>query len=910
MSEPFSPPDTRPDWTASIRARLAGLDVDPLRVDDIVDELAQHLDDRYDELLDGGAEPAAAHRTALDELAGPHVLGRALRSVGPPAPQPGPAIGTPPPGGWLTTLRHDARDGLRSLRASPGLTVVALSTLSLGIGASVAIFSVVNAALLRPLPFAEPDRLVRVWGTAPKMGVPRLSFPGAVYTYFGRRARDLSPIAAYAGTRVTVINGAGDAERIRGTEVTANFFATLGRSPVHGRTFRPDEEAPRRNQVAIIGHGLWQRRFGGNPHIVGTVLRLAEGPTTIVGVMPPDFDFPDRSEVWFPLATDPESTDCWCHEAIGRLAPGRTPADGAREIAWLTDDFWREREGKPARGGQAKTPEAVVIAQPLAETLSGDIRRPLVVLLAAVGMVLLIACANIANLLLGRAGARAREIAVRACLGASPWRIARQLFVESLLLGLGGALAGLAVAAWGARVLGRIAVERLSYVRDVPIDPMVLGFTVAIALATVVFFGVAPAVRAARVDAGGVVRDGGRTTRSAGARRLADALVAGQFALSLVLLVGAVLLLRSLGNLLAVDPGFRPDHVLVGRLTLPRPDRPSEATLTEGRAFYAALADRVRALPGVASFGFVSVAPFSAGGFGQIFTIKGREPANGEPPLVTNVRAASPGYKDAIGLTLTRGRWIEETDRADSPLVAVVDETLARRYWPSGEALGHEIRMGRNGPWATIVGVVASVKHGDLGAAADRYVYFPQVQTPFLEMDLVVRTATEPGSLVTAIRHEIRRLDPSLPFYDVHMVEDALAESVGTRRLTNRMLAAFSFAALVLAALGIYGVMALNVAQRVQEFGVRMALGASRSAVLTLVLRQGLRLSLIGIGLGLGATLWLTRYLDALLFGVAPLDPAVLGGAAALLLVVALSGCYLPARRATRTNPLDALRST
>jgi putative ABC transport system permease protein len=900
----------RPDWGAAIRSRLAGLDADPRRLDDIVDELGQHLDDRYDELRDAGLDTAAAQRTALEELAAPHVLGRALRPVAlPPAPPPTPLGAPAMPGGWLTGLRQDIRDGLRSLRASPGLSAVALLTLALGIGASVAIFSVVNAVLLRPLPFAEPDRLVAFWATAPQMGVPHMAFPDALYSYFGRRGRDLSPVAAYAGTRVTVVGGDGDPERISGAAVTANFFATLGRTPLRGRAFQPAEEAPRQAKVVVIGHGLWQRRFGGDPGIVGSPLRLADGTATIVGVMPSGFDFPNRSEIWMPLATDPQSIDCWCNDTIGRLAPGRTAADAAREMARLNDDFWRERQGQPARDLQPKDPSAVIIAAPLADTLSGDVRRPLLILLAAVGIVLLIACANIANLLLARAGARAREIAVRACLGASPWRVARQLFVESVLLALGGAIGGLMVAAWGARGLGRLAAERLSYVQDVPIDPLVLGFTLAIASLTVVVFGVAPAVRAARVDAIGAGRDGSRTTRSAGARRLADGFVVGQVALSLVLLVGAVLLLRSLGNLLAIDPGFRPEHVLVGRLTLPTPDRPAEVNLREGRAFYAALSERIGALPGVTSFGLVSVAPFSDGGFGQIFTVKGREPAAGEPTLVTQVRAATPGYRSAIGLALKWGRWIEDRDQSESPLVVVVDETLAHRYWPDGSALGHDIRLGRNGPWRTIVGVVASVKHGDLGADAQRYVYVPHVQAPFLERDLVVRTSIEPGGLAAAIRHEIRTLDPGLPFYDVHTLDDAVARSVGTRQLTNRTLAAFSLAALVLAAVGIYGVIALNVSQRVQEFGVRVALGASRPAVLGLVLRQGLRLVLLGVALGLAATAWLTRYLGTLLFGVAPLDPLVIAGATVTLIAVALIACYVPARRATRIDPLRALRT-
>jgi predicted permease len=386
-------------------------------------------------------------------------------------------------------------------------------------------------------------------------------------------------------------------------------------------------------------------------------------------------------------------------------------------------------------------------------------------------------------------------------------------------------------------------------------------------------------------------------------------MVVGQFARGRVRLGGAARRRRRRGNLLAVDPGFRPDHVLVGRLTLPWPDRPAEGNLREGRAIYAALADRLTGLPGVERFGFVSQSPFSAGDLGMTFHVEGQQPPPGEGALVANVRAATPGYFEAIGLPLRRGRTFTAADRTDGPAVAIVVETLARRYWPDGNAVGRRLRLGDAGAWTTIVGVVGSVRHRDLGADAERYVYVPQVQVPFLEMDLVVRTPLEPGAMAGAIREQIHALDPTLPFYDVHTLSDALDASVATRRLTNRLLTAFALAALALAAIGIYGVIALNVSQRVQEFGVRVALGATQSAVLALVLRRGLGLALTGAALGLGAAFWLTRYLAALLVGVSALDPIVLGGVTLGLVAVALGACALPARRATRADPLQALRA-
>jgi putative ABC transport system permease protein len=904
-------PDTpdRPDWTPELRARLAGVDADPARIDDIVLELEQHLEDRYDELIEDGRDPAAARAAALAELASPDVLRRALGMVERPAPRSPRVLGAPARGGWLLGLWGDVRDGVRALRTSPGLTVVALLTLAVGIGANVAIFSVVNAVLLRPLPFADPDRLVGFWGSAPQMGVPIVAWPDALYVRFRNRGRLLRPVAAYGQYQYTITNGTGDAERIRGAAVTANFFETLGRWPIRGRAFTSEEEAPRREHVAILGYGLWQRRYGGDPRIVGRTIQAAEGPATIVGVMPPGFDFPNRAEVWIPLETDPTSIDCWCYSAIGRLAPGATPEDGAREMAWLTDGFYRERDRKPAPDPKAKDPEAIVIAQPLARTLVGDVRGPLLILLCAVGTVLLIACANVANLLLARASARTREIALRACLGASPWRIARQLFVESLLLALGGSILGLALAAWSSRLLARLAAERLPHVHGVPLDPSVLLFTVAVTVLTVVLFGVGPAVRGARIDLHDVVRDGWRATRSAAGRRLADAFVVVQFALSVVLLVVAALLLRSLGELLAVDPGFRPEGVLVGRVSMPWLDMPEARNWARARAFYSQLDARLAALPGVRRAGLTSIAPFSDGEMGQIFFIKGREPGPDEPKLVASVRAVTPGYFDAVGTGLRRGRMLEAGDREGTPPVVVVDETLARRFWPDGNAVGQRLRLGDTGPWRTIVGVVGSVKHHDLAGDALRYVYVPHAQHPSLEMDLVVRTTVDPASLSSVLRREIHALDPSLPLYDVHTLDEAVERSVGTRRLTNRLLAWFSIAAIVLASLGIYGVTALSVGQRVQEFGVRLALGASRPAVLRLVLRQGLTLAIVGVAIGLAGAAWLTQYVSTLLFRVAPLDPVIFAAATLTLVAVALIACYVPARRATRTDPLVALRS-
>jgi len=800
-------------------------------------------------------------------------------------------------------IGSDVRYGFRALRKSPVLTAVSLLTLSLGIAAGTVIFSVVNAVLLRPLPFSEPHRLVHFWGSAPEMGLPVVNYPDALLAYFRQRSRSFTRIGA-SNDIGPILTGAGEPEQLPGAVVTAGFFEVLGRAPLLGRVFLPEEEVPGRNQVTVLGYDLWQRRFGGDPGIVGRSVVLDGKPATVVGVMPSDFDFPPRAQVWVPLALDPQSLNCWCYSTIGRLAPGQTPAAASREISLLADDFWRDRKGEPRHEpGSTESPKSVTIAMPLARDMAGPVRTPLLVLLGAVGMVLLIACANVANLLLARATARGREIAVRGCLGASPWRIVRQLVVESLLLALAGGAVGLALAFGGARAISGLVAERAPYVRDVPLDPTVLLFSVGLTAVTVLVFGLAPAVRGARVDLHEAMKEGARGSRAARSRRLNEAFAIAQFALCVVLLVGAGLLLRSFRNLRAVDLGFHPGSVLVGRVSLPWPAY-DEA---RARAFFPQLRDRLDGLPGIRSVGFTSSAPFSEGNNQQTFVVRGREPRAGEPTLVASVRSVSPGYFGSVGTPLRRGRAFGETDVESAPLVAIVDDALARQFWPDGMALDHELRLG-DGPWRRIVGVVASVRHADPGARPDRYVYLPFAQAPSGEMDVVVRSAADPAALTASVRAAVHAVDPGLPLHHVHTLESAVDRSLGTRRLTNRLLLAFAMAALALATVGVYGVMALSVGHRVNEFGIRLALGAAPHDVLALVLRQGMRLVLAGVVLGLAAAGAVARMLASLLFEVRPIDPLTFGGVCATLLATSLAACYVPARRATRTDPVQALR--
>jgi predicted permease len=893
------------DWTAEIRRRLEPLGLAPWREAEIVEELAQHLDDRYRELIGTGATPEAAADATRQELLSDHALAEALRATEPPRAST-PVLGHAATGGLLASLAVDLRYGFRSLRQSPGLAAVALLTLGLGIGANAAIFSVVNAVLLRPLPFREPERLVAFWGTAPDKGLPVVDYPDALYAYYRQRARSVDPLAMYTLAGFT-LTGGREPERLAGVNVTVDFFRLLGVVPLHGRTFLPSEEAPNNNRVVVLSHGLWRRRFAADPGIVGRAVILNDIPTTVVGVMPRGFDFPQRAELWIPLPIEPQSINCWCYDAVGRLGPGRTPGDLQREIDALNADFWADREGRPRASSSG--PRAGTVVTPLARRLVGEVRTPVLVLLGAVGMVLLIACANLANLLLSRATERSRELAVRAALGASPSRIARQLLAESALLAAAGAVLGLGLARLGVVVLGRAAVERVSHLDRVHLDLVVVGFTVLLTVATALLFGVAPATRGARIQLVDALKEGARGSSDRSSRRLNDAFAIGQLALSLVLLVGSGLLLRSFAKLLAVDPGFQAENVLVGRVALPWT---IYREMPQVRELYDRLAGRVAGLPGVTHVGLSSTAPFSNNNNQQELVVRGHEPSEGEAVPVTSVRRVTPGYFEAVGTPLRQGRSFSELDRDSSNLVAVVDETLAHRYWPKGSAVGGQISVGdpRDRPtWRTIVGVAASIQHGSLVKPPDHYVYLPLSQSFAWTMDLVVRASSRPAALIPALRAEVRAIDPNLPLYEVHTLDQAIGQSLSTRRMTNLLLLGFAAAALLLAAIGVYGVMARNVAARVREFGVRLALGATPAEVRALVLRRAMRLVLLGVVIGGAGAAGITQLLRALLFEVKPLDPLTFATAPALLGLVALGACYLPARRATAVDPLEAIRA-
>jgi putative ABC transport system permease protein len=800
----------------------------------------------------------------------------------------------------MGSLLQDLRHGARLLLKSPVFTVVAVLTLALGIGANTAFFSVVNAVLVKPLPYPEPDRLVTFWISAPAEGMRDMEWTEGLFAFLRDHNQTFESMAAYDGTGFNMTSR-GEPERLNGTTVTSDFFRVLGQEPVQGRTFFPQEDTPGNNNVIILSYELWQRRFGGDVEILGKPLNLNNVPTVVVGIMPPGFDFPNHTEVWVPVGLDSQDNSLWYIDPIGKLKPGVTVEDGQREIVALIDDFARQQNWPKAETG------TTILARPLAYEIVGEVRTPLLVLLCAAGLVLLIACANIANLLLVRAGSRSREIAVRCCLGASPRRIARQLLTESLLLAAMGAVCGLFLAFWGVKALKALSLEAVPRIENVQVDTTVLLFTFGVALLAGLLFGLAPALWASRVNLNEAMKEGARGS-SASSRRVNNAFVILQFALSLVLLVGAGLLLQSFKNLLSVDPGFRPENALVGRLELPDNKYTDK---TQIRSFYNQLTERVENLPGVRAAGLSQMVPFGKGGDGNPFTVEGPEPAPDETLPEAWWRSVTPGYFEAMGIPILNGRSFKDSDTQTTPLVAIVDEKLARNFWPGEDPIGKRIRIGRaswGNPLMTVVGVVTVVKHRNLDENSKYYIYMPASQEPQSTMYLVIRTANEPEAMVSAVRSQISALDPELPLFEIHTMEQAVDSSLAAKRWTNLLLAGFAVTALLLAAVGIYGVMSLNVSSRINEFGIRLALGAQSGDLIRLVLGQAAALVATGLAVGLLVTLWITPLLASLLYGVSETDPLTFALVSLALVIVALMACYIPARRATKVDPIIALR--
>lgn len=799
----------------------------------------------------------------------------------------------------MQTFLKDLRYGVRSLLQRPGFTAVAVITLALGIGANTTLFSFVNGILLRPLPFKDPGQLVVLDENAPKQGIKSFGVSYPNFVDWRQRNHVFEDAASYQAASYTLV-GAGEPERISGARISHGLFELLGVAPSRGRTITAEEDQPETNNVVILSHGLWQRRFASAENAIGQTLTVNGRPRTIIGVMPPDFKFPETAELWVPLALNEKLFTRTDHglSTIARLKPNITLAQARAEMANIARQI--EQENPVTNEGLG------VDVFPLRDRLVGDYRDALLILLGVVAFVLLIACANVANLLLARSSARHKELALRAALGASRARIVRQLLTESALLSVLGALLGVLIAVWGKNLLLAAIPDDMPFWMKFDLDLRVLGFTFAISLLTVVAFGIAPALQASRTDLNEALKEGGRTGGH-GRNRLRSLLVVAEVALSLVLLVGAGLMVRSLAKLGQVHSGINPENVLTLEVPLAPAKYPEPA---QQSAFFRDLMARVGALPGISSAAAVSDLPLR-GGWGRSLTVEGRPVLSvGQAPMI-NHAVVTPNYFRTMGIPLLEGRDFNDTDQATAMRVTIVDERLAREYWPNESALGKRIRFGppeSNEPWHVIVGVAGAVRHARLDRETRETIYVPYQQIPVNWMAVAVRTTADPRSVEGAVKKEVRALDKDQPVAHVLTMKEIVVRSIWQQRFYAILFTLFASLALILAAVGIYGVMSYAITQRTHEIGIRMALGADRLKVLRLTLGQGMKLALIGVVLGLVASFGLTRLMSGLLFGVSATDFRTFVSISVLLVGITLLACYLPARRATKVDPLVALR--
>jgi putative ABC transport system permease protein len=805
----------------------------------------------------------------------------------------------------METLIKDIRYGARMLVRNPSFTIVSVIALALGIGANVAIFSVVNGVLLQPLPFAEPDRLMMVRETKiPQF--PEFSVSPGNFLEWKKQNTVFERLVAFSGSSMNLI-GTENPERLNGLKVTEGFFAMLGFQPQLGRDFLPEEDQPGRNNLVILSHRLWQRRFGSDPKILNQAITLSGQSYTVIGVMPPTFRFGGGEEgidLWTPMAfTAKDAQNHGGHfvAAIGKLKPGVSPDQASSEMSTIAGRLAEQFPG-------ANTGWNVKII-PLLEYSVRTIKPALLVLLVTVAFVLLIACANVANLLLARAAGRQREIATRTALGAGRWRIIRQLLTESMLLSLAGGAVGLLLAKWGTDVLLTLVPSNLPRMSNVSIDGRALAFTATITFLTALIFGLVPALQASKPNLNETMKDAGRGSTEGGRRKLIrSTLVVLEVASALVLLVGAGLLIKSFWRLQKVDPGFNPDNALTAWVSLPT-NKYAEAPRRV--LFFQQLIEHVSALPGVQAAGAAHVVPMTGNDYVLSFQIDGRPPLPPGASQSTNYYSVSANYFKAMGIPLRRGRVFTEQDTEDSPPVAVINETMVQKIFPNEDPIGKRITFDdrdKNPEWFEIVGIVGDVKQYGLDQPTTMQTYEPYTQQPPQFMTLVVRSVNDPANLSAAIRSEVLKLDKEQPTNYIKTLNEYFAISIAQQRFSVVLLGIFAALALVLAAVGIYGVLSYAVTQRTHEIGIRMALGAGRRDVFRLVVGRGMLLSVIGVLGGLVGAFALTRLMASLLFGVTPTDAVTFASVAAVLLGVALLACYIPARRAMKVDPLVALR--
>jgi putative ABC transport system permease protein len=812
-------------------------------------------------------------------------------------------------GRWFGDLADDVRYGFRVLRKNPGFTAVAVLTFALAIGANTAIFSVVENVLLRPLPYDHPESLVEIWNTYPGFDVLGLS-PGD-YADWHREAKSFSAMGNYGeiaqGFNLT---GVGEPERVQASTASSDLFSLLGVRAVVGRTFQPEEDKTGSAAVILLSYHYWQRRFGGDAGVVGRSVSLDGRPYTIVGVLPASYQIYRSLDIWLPMSRYPDDLTAHIHHGIvpvARLKPGVTLAEARAEIETLNR---QEAVAFPDTHQNWGT-----TVQPLQDPSVAKLRRTLLVLFGAVGLVLLIACVNIANLLLARNAAREREIALRTALGANPWRIVRQLLTESTLLAVTGGAFGLLLAAFGVQALGALAPPELSVVRDTTLDGHVLAFTLGVCVAAGIICGLLPALQSRLRDLNKLLKQGSKSSGAFASRRIHSALVVSEIALALVPLVGAGLLLRSFRQLLEVAPGFQTDRVLSMQITqaaLPveeyvKLSNEQQVELGKKQALeFEEISARVRALPGVKSAGGISTLPLAKDmREASRFLVEGQPLVGGAARPVAQTRSISLDYLATVGIPLMRGRTFTQADWSLQNIL--INDTLARRFFANQDPIGRRLNfctLDKTPCWFAIVGVVGNVHQFGLDEGPTYDTYFAGGWTP----NLVVRTAADPAALTAAVTEEVHKVDPTLPVTQVTTLDGLLSHSLSPRRFSAVLIGVLAGLALALSAVGIYGVMSYTVGQRTQEIGIRMALGAQPSSMLVLILGRGTRLALAGIATGVLGALALTRFLSSLLFEVQAKDPLTFAGVAVLLMAVALAACYIPARRAMKVDPMVALR--
>ena len=804
----------------------------------------------------------------------------------------------------METLLQDLRYAVRMFIKKPGFAVVVISALALGIGANTAIFSVVNSILLRPLPYRDPSRLVMVWMNNKRMNVDQdiHSYPN--YIDYRDQNNVFEHLAAYSGISVNLV-GIGEPERIIGAAATANLFDVLGVDPQMGRVFTKDEEQIGQDKVAVLSYGLWQRRFGKDPNIIGQQILVSDVSRTVIGVMPASFQYPYKeADIWVPLAVDDnrkQARGSFGYWVIGKLKPG------------VSIDQARAEMGSIASSLESQYPDQLEglgsNLVPLHEQVTGKVRPALLVLLGTVAFVLLIACANVANLLLARAAGREREIAIRTALGASRTRLIRQLLTESALMGIAGGVVGLLIAQWGLRALIALSPEDIPRLDQIGIDGRVLGFTLLISLATGFLFGVVPALQASKPDLNESLKEGGRSSTSGvERRRVRSTLVVLEVALSLILLIGAGLMIKSFSQLQKVDLGFNPDRLVSMNIQLSR----TKYQGPQSQAFFRQLIERVEAMPGVESAGAISAIFIDALPNSTNFTVEGKPPMPIAEQIETPVDTVTPSYFRTMGISLLRGREFSEQDGLETQPVAIINDTFARRFWPGEDPIGQRYKFGdstSNAPWMTVVGVVGDMRRTGLDVDVRCETFLPYTQRRFVGfLSLVVRAKADPGGIATAVRDQVWSMDPNQPVSHIRTMDQLLDGMMAQRRLNMVLFALFGGVALVLAAVGVYGVISYSVTQRTHEIGVRMALGAGRADVLRMILKNGMTLVLIGVAMGVAASFGLTRLMSTLLFGVSATDVATFMIISGILSFVAFTACLVPALRAIKVDPMIALR--